>query len=210
MNFESYSNLENALSHCLIHDKDIVINELKQKLNSEQIKNKHLRQKFEPLINFCDADDTYYVKDTEEFKWLCTICNKWVCSNVSCCIFKLKKLQNKTYKLSYQKLCPECGDNNILYNFAFHKFKCSYWLDNISYKWRTRLDNILYNQGGGNPLSYNNTRLVAALIIQHAYKRNWSIDNFIEFYESSESDTDNDESETHILTDQSSSSELSE
>lgn len=201
MNLESYSNLENALSHCLIHDKDIVINELKQKLYSEKIKNEKIRQKFEPLIEFCDINETYYVKDTEEIKWLCTLCNKWVCSGVSCCILKVKKLQDNRYRLSYQKLCPECGSNDILYNFAFNKFKCSHWLDSITNKWRRRLDNILYNERGGNPLSYNNTRLVAALIIQNAYKRNWSIDNFIELYESDSSDSD--ESDTHIVTDQS-------
>jgi len=217
MNLESYSNLENALSHCLIHDKDIIINELKQKLYSEKIKNIKLHQKFKSLIEFCETENTYYVKDTKELKWLCTLCNKWVCSGVSCCIFKVKKLQDNKYRLSYHKLCSECANNDILYHFAFNKFKCSYWLDSISIKWRRHLDNILYKERTGNPLSYYNTRLVAALIIQNAYKRNWSTDNFIEIYESSESDYD--EVETHVVTNHSyesdndqslSSSELSE
>ena len=222
MNYDSYSNLKDALSHCMVHNRDTIIDDLKQKLYAEQIKNTKLRAQYESLVVFDDIDDTYYIDNIGHNQFWCPLCNKWIKYNCEDWGSSLKFKKNiiNGYKLSCPKWCIECDNNNNILNSAHNKLKCSHWLRGVGCKWNYILYDILYNDNT-NPLSDNNTYLIAALIIQSAYKRNWTIDYFTEIYteldesdqsythiitESSNTDTESDESDepyTHIITENS-------
>ena len=159
MDIESYK----ALSQVIVHDTLSVVKQLQKELAKEKRAHKLTTRKHESLLEFIDQD---WGEHIEVFYCPGCGCTSNTHNNTYYSTFTFRRNEAGVLKLENVLFCQACDYENVS-----SKLKASKWLEPIPdwYYEENQLNQRIYDD----EVTEHDLKLAAALIIQHAFRRDW-------------------------------------
>ena len=158
MDIRSY----NALSQVIVHDTLSIVKQLQKELAKEKRAHKLIAHKHESLLDFVEEE----ANDLSPF--LCPGCNCWMnlFGPTYTGGYTFRRNEAGVLKLEDVSFCEACDYENVS-----SKLKVARWLEPIPdfYYEGTQLEQRIYDD----EVTEDDLKLAAALIIQHAFRREW-------------------------------------